>query len=111
MTSPVKRVRFGSQHADDLFSGERYVPQVQGPIQYEHYHRYLFALKLCEGKDVLDIASGEGYGSALLTQGAKSVVGVDIDDRAVETAQARYVSDNLRFEAGGATRIRCPTRR
>ncbi len=108
MTSPVKRVRFGSQHADDLFSGERYVPQVQGPIQYEHYHRYLFALKLCEGKDVLDIASGEGYGSAMLAQGAKSVVGVDIDDRAVETAQARYVSDNLRFEAGSATRIPLP---
>lgn len=108
MTSPVKRVRFERKHADAQFSGERYLPDVQGPIQYEHYHRYLFAVTHCEGKDVLDIASGEGYGSAMLAHAAISVVGVDIDDEAVAAARGRYVRENLRFETGSATRIPLP---
>ncbi|SAK93862.1 type 11 methyltransferase [Caballeronia arationis] len=108
MTSSVKRVRFGNPRADAQFSGERYLPHVEGPIQYEHYHRYLFALTHCAGKDVLDIASGEGYGAALLAQEAKSVVGVDVDERVVADARIQYVRENLRFEAGNATRIPLP---
>ncbi|KMZ13932.1 Methyltransferase [Candidatus Burkholderia humilis] len=105
MTSSVKRVRFESRHADSVFTGERYLPDVQGPIQYEHFHRYLFALPLCADKDVLDIASGEGYGTALLANAAKSVVGVDIDEQAVTAARQRYIGERLRFEVGSATHI------
>lgn len=59
------------------FDGERYTSGVEGPIQREHYHRYLFALRYCVDKNVLDAASGEGYGSFLLGQVARSVVGVE----------------------------------
>ena len=34
-----------------------------GEIEIEHYHRYQLALGLAKEKRVLDIASGEGYGS------------------------------------------------
>lgn len=47
------------------FTGERFVPEEHGNIELEHWHRYLQARELAVGKDVLDIASGEGYGSAL----------------------------------------------
>lgn len=109
MTTQARTFRFKGAENGHEFTGERYLPGVAGPIQYEHYHRYLFSAPLCEGKDVLDIASGEGYGSAVLAQSAKSVVGVDIDAKAVENARARYGDQpNLRYEHGSATAIPLP---
>ena len=72
------------------FTGERFIPAESGEIRYEHMPRYGWAAGLCEGLEVLDIASGEGYGSALLARHAKSVVGVDISEEAVAHAQGVY---------------------
>jgi SAM-dependent methyltransferase len=74
-------------------------------ISYEHWHRYLFAARLVAGKAVLDIASGEGYGSRLLADSATSVVGVDIDPAAVRDAAANYPAWNLSFLCGSAEQI------
>ena len=68
------------------FTGERYIPTLEGEIKYEHLHRYALSLELARGKSVLDLASGEGYGSALLAKVAQSVIGVDIDPDAVKYA-------------------------
>ncbi len=87
------------------FTGERYVPELRGQIYYEHLHRYAIALALAKNKDVLDIASGEGYGAALLSMVAKSVTGVDVDDASVNYASARYTAMNLSFMKGSATQI------
>ena len=86
-------------------NGERYLPQFKGTIELEHFHRYHLAGLLAEGRDVLDIASGEGYGSAILAMSAKSVVGVDIDRKAVAYAANRYRDSNISFRVGGATAI------
>jgi len=83
------------------FTGERYVPELDAPdISYEHWHRYLFAAQFANGKTVLDIASGEGYGSALLARTAQRVVGVDLDQEAVKHAAAKYPLANLEFRRG-----------
>nr|WP_282452919.1 class I SAM-dependent methyltransferase [Lysobacter sp. CAU 1642] len=70
-------------------------------------HRYAFAAQLANGRRVLDAASGEGFGSAMLASaGARSVLGVDIDPEAVAHAQRRYADrPALRFESGDATRL------
>jgi protein-L-isoaspartate O-methyltransferase len=60
------------------FTGERYVPTEAGEVRHEHLHRYAWCRPLIDGKAVLDIACGEGYGSALMARRARSVVGVDI---------------------------------
>ena len=52
------------------FTGERYVPTEAGEIRHEHLHRYAWCARLVENKDVLDIACGEGYGSAMLAKHA-----------------------------------------
>ncbi len=72
------------------FTGERFVPGTQGSIELEHLHRYLQACEIIKGKHVLDIASGEGYGSAMLADCAKSVIGVDISPEAVLHASSSY---------------------
>ena len=69
----------------------------------EHIYRYSFALPYARNKDVLDIACGEGYGTAaLLAGGARSVVGIDIDAEAVEHARRKY---NLQTRVGSAEEI------
>lgn len=90
------------------FTGERYLPGIKGEIELEHWHRYLVAREVARGRDVLDIACGEGYGSFLLAGAARTVVGVDIDDQTVRHAAAEYTRPNLRFETGSCAAIPLP---
>jgi SAM-dependent methyltransferase len=88
------------------FTGERFTPECVREIWYEHWHRYALARRWARGKRVLDVACGEGYGSALLAPDAASVLGIDIDADAVRHAQSRYAGfPNLRFAVGDATRL------
>jgi ubiquinone/menaquinone biosynthesis C-methylase UbiE len=92
--------------AEDLdWTGERFTTATSGQIEIEHLHRYFLARELCRGLDVLDIASGEGYGSALLAQTAASVIGVEIDEKAVDHANASYDLTNVTFKLGDAREI------
>jgi len=80
------------------FTGERFIPGTAGEIWHEHWHRYHFAAPLVAGLEVLDVACGEGYGSALLATRAASVIGADIAQTAVDYARTRYAAlANLRF--------------
>jgi ubiquinone/menaquinone biosynthesis C-methylase UbiE len=91
------------------FTGERYIPSVDGQIKYEHLHRYAVCFDFIVDKTVLDIASGEGYGSALLAKLAKSVVGVDISVDTVEYASQAYQNcENLKFMVGSCESIPLP---
>ena len=92
------------------WTGERLTTGVKGQVEVEHLHRYSFARELCRGLDVLDIASGEGYGAALLAQVSRSVVGVEIDPVSVQHAIVSYERPNLRFMAGDARAIPLPNR-
>jgi len=87
------------------FTGERFTTEVHGDIELEHLHRYLLACKVAAGKVVLDIASGEGYGSKMLAETALKVTGVDISQEAVSHAQAKYHSNNLEFRLGSCSAI------
>ena len=91
------------------FTGERFTPECVREIWYEHWHRYLFARRLVAGKRVLDVACGEGYGSALLADAAAEVVGVDIDAPSIAHARERYGQrTNLTFETGNAIALDFP---
>lgn len=81
------------------FTGERFIPDcgLEVEIELEHRQRYLAAQKIVAGRRVLDIASGAGYGSALLAERAAYVCGVDIDYEAVSFARERYQAVNLNF--------------
>ncbi|MBG84583.1 MAG: hypothetical protein CMJ40_08560 [Phycisphaerae bacterium] len=99
---------FYGQGRDDSppeFTGERFIPGVRGEIEVEHLHRYLFARNLVAGLEVLDIACGEGYGSRLLSDTAKTVVGVDIDQAIVDRASRVHGGDTVRFVQGSCLSI------
>lgn len=63
-----------------------------------HIARYSFARPYCANKRVLDIACGEGYGSHLLARwGAAEVVGVDVSPEALQSANAHFSGEHVRF--------------
>ncbi|MGF6241001.1 GT2 family glycosyltransferase/SAM-dependent methyltransferase [Paraburkholderia sp. GAS38] len=91
------------------FTGERYVPTEAGDIRYEHWHRYAWASQGIAGLDVLDVACGEGYGSAIIARVAKTVTGVDISPEAVAHASEQYSNvKNLSFLSGSASDLPLP---
>lgn len=99
---------FYGQGRDDSppeFTGERFIPGVRGEIEVEHLHRYLFARNMLNGLDVLDIACGEGYGSRILSDTAKTIVGVDIDQAIIDRASRVHGTDTVRFLHGSCLSI------
>lgn len=88
------------------FDGERLTTVMpRSQIEMEHFQRYFFALDICKDKVVLDIASGEGYGSSILAKSARHVFGVDSSARAVEHARSSYLEGNISFSVGRAENI------
>jgi SAM-dependent methyltransferase len=91
------------------FTGERFIPGVKGEIWIEHWHRYHFAARWAAGRRVLDVACGEGYGTALLARVAAHATGVDISGPAVDHAKAEYAAlANVEFKCASCTRIPLP---
>jgi SAM-dependent methyltransferase len=81
-------------------TGERTLPDV--PEENYWYRRHLAVYewigRRVPGRRVIDMACGEGYGSALLADRAAAVVGVDANPDAHRHASLRYRAPNLRFE-------------
>ncbi len=88
------------------FTGERFTPECEREIWYEHYHRYALASRWCIDKHTLDAACGEGYGSSMLARSAASVEGVDISPEAIEHARQRYgQQQNVNFQVADCTKL------
>ena len=84
------------------FITDKYSP-VEATI---HMTRYLNAFPFIAGKHVLDVACGEGYGSALMKRwGARSVTGVDISSDAIRKAKELFSDDDLVFIEHNAERL------
>ena len=109
-------VTFGDQREDAPIGGtanhrrnpylghvapERIVPGVFAPPAelIRHVHRYLWALPRVEGKRVVDVGCGSGYGSLLLSWTAASVIGIDLDPTAIAHARQHYPEVDYREAA------------
>jgi SAM-dependent methyltransferase len=81
-------------------TGERTLPDV--PEENYWFRRHLVVYEWIaarvHGRRVVDLACGEGYGSAVLGRTAASVVGVDANPEAFGHARAKYTSPAVRFE-------------
>jgi SAM-dependent methyltransferase len=81
-------------------TGERTLPDV--PEENYWYRRHLavyeWIARRVHGRRVVDLACGEGYGSAVLGRTAASVVGVDANPDAFEHARRKYTGGNVTFE-------------
>lgn len=93
-----------------VFDGERAIPLDPGmnqEVMDEHWCRYKFASRYVYGY-ILDSACGVGYGSGLLKNKAKNVVGVDISEPAIKYAMETYADANVHFLNSNILRLPFP---
>lgn len=76
-----------------------------------HLKRYRFAFPYVQGKTVLSVACGNGYGEHLMATegGAQSVVGFDISEEAITFARDQYMAPNLSYQLSDGKHLDVPT--
>jgi SAM-dependent methyltransferase len=81
-------------------TGERTLPDVPEENYWfrRHLAVYEWIAARVHGRRVVDLACGEGYGSAVLGRTAATVVGVDANPEAFEHARRKYTGANVTFE-------------
>jgi SAM-dependent methyltransferase len=84
---------------------ERVLPGGDPSLFAWHLARYEFAIPFVRGKRVLDVGSGEGYGTARLAEVASEVIGVDYSPQIVAHAATTYRRPNLAFRVGDAAAL------
>ncbi|MCX6171910.1 MAG: class I SAM-dependent methyltransferase [Flavobacterium sp.] len=73
-----------------------------------HIDRYLIATKYVENKLVLDIACGSGYGTYIIASKGKAnkVIGVDLNEDAIQYGNYKYKNDSVERLVGDATNFK-----
>lgn len=87
---------------------ERIIPgEAEEEEYWDHVSRYRFACGFVRGAEVLDVATGVGYGADMLLREGKagSVTGVDNSSEAIEFALSHYASAALRFVVADASHM------
>jgi len=92
-------------------TGERLIPDdMQTPVEQMQKFRHLFVyyhLKNILNKEfnVLEIGTGEGYGTAMLANSCKKITGIDVDKNVVEYSNVKYGQGNCSFLHYDGTKI------
>ena len=76
------------------WKGERDIGRKLEDIASRSRERYSYALKFIDGKNVLDIACGCGYGTNMLASKANSAIGADISSEAILYAREHWSNNN-----------------
>ena len=89
---------------------ERLTPEESTGFEInEHLSRYQFAAAFVDGRRVLDVGCGKGYGTRMLEQaGAAAVVGVDASEEAVQYARGSAAGAAATFEVGSLPHLPFP---
>ena len=66
-------------------------------LYLRHLKAYDFALKYVQGKSVLDVGCGSGYGTALLSKFSSHAIGIDISEELIRYSRKRWKRRNLEF--------------
>ncbi len=80
-------------------TGERILLEKETPLMIaRHLYAYRFVKDYVQGKAVLDIGCGEGYGTHYLSGDVKSITGIDYDPAVISYAASKYQQHNLSFK-------------
>ena len=83
-------------------------PQTESPRFFaKHFSAYRFASQFSKGK-ILEVGFGDGYGSSFLADHAREVKAIDLFERNVSAAIAKYSKPNLQFIQMDATDLQWP---
>ncbi len=94
-----------------LKTGERIIPeQFESKEEYLLYLRHLFAYEfakdnISKNSFVLEVGCGEGYGTSLISQNVKKIIGLDIDRNTIAHALKKYGAENCVFRIYDGVKI------
>ena len=77
---------------NDFKTKEEYV------LHLIHSFAYIELSKTALNKRVLDLGCNMGYGSEILSRTAKKVIGVDVSEKAINSAKRQYYKQNIDFQ-------------
>jgi ubiquinone/menaquinone biosynthesis C-methylase UbiE len=86
-------------HPDDPGFKDRWLGLKKSHYKKQLYDRYKFINKFIQGKKVLDVACGVGWGTSLL-RGSELIIGIDVSDEAISYAKTRYGNNSRQFYVG-----------
>lgn len=94
--------------AYQTFDADSLALDPDSPFFWDHVARYWWVSGYGNGKRVLDVACGRGYGSYILAHVARDVVGIDLNRGSLEFARENFRRENLRFEERNVTALGGP---
>jgi SAM-dependent methyltransferase len=93
---------------EEILSGERlYLQHARSEVDAAaHLERYAFALTQIEpGQVILDAACGSGFGTEILAQKAMRVIGLELNDHALEYARHYHGHERVEFRKADLNRV------
>ncbi len=96
----IPQLHINLGETDSLVSrvgNDRITPgDVRADVYLHHAKRYGFASQFCDGKDVIDVASGTGYGSKILSRRAGRVLALDLEADPLRYGRLTFNSESIR---------------
>lgn len=81
------------------YSGDSLHLNQESPFFWDHVVRYWWANEKVKNLDVLDCATGKGYGAYIMSLSARSVTGIDLNDTSLKVASESFSGqENLVFK-------------
>jgi len=77
-------------------------------FSFQHLMPYEYVKRFAKGKVILDAGTGNGYGANYLSDIAKEVVGIDVDEKLIAQAPDIFSKDNIRFFVNNVLDIKFP---
>jgi len=67
--------------------------------------RYLFSIKYIKNKNVLDAGCGLGWGTYLISDYPKELIGIDIDEKSLKFAKEKWHDKKIKFKKQSVTKL------
>ena len=82
----------------ELIEAEKFNSNKSFVLHLIHQKAYENASELTEGKKVLDLGCNTGYGSNIIKNSCKEIIGVDVSEKAIKMAQDLYVNKGIEYK-------------
>ena len=84
-------------HCHPLMHIDRFASLEDYCLRLMHLSAYEEAARLAQDKQVLEIGCNTGYGTKMLSQVCRRIVGVDLSISAMQVAATRYAGENIGY--------------
>ncbi len=97
MLNNDKMIEFQAE-CHDLVKIDNFSSKQDYVLHLIHCKAYHTAAKLANNGTVLDLGCNLGYGTSIISKASNLIIGVDVSNRAIESARSKYKESNIDFK-------------